>query len=109
MAILLLITGRHKVCQRPSRLSNESHFQAITRVVHEFYHGSTPKACGARAFLYRIMGGHVGDTKETIETPEVIFMAQAVACMTVGSNAMQTHSKQDDDLGYGTHVGCSKF
>ena len=57
------------VCQRPLRLSNESHFQAITRVVHEFYHGSTPKACGARVFLYRIMGGRVGNTKETIEGP----------------------------------------
>lgn len=43
----------------------------ITRAVHEFYLGSTPKACGGKEFLYRIMKGHAGDTMEFVKGPHL--------------------------------------
>lgn len=43
--------------------------ELITRAAHEFYPGSSQHAQGLRAFLYRVMGGHAGDTGEFVLGP----------------------------------------
>lgn len=57
------------ICQGPPRVSDRPRSKHITRTTHDFYLGSTPKACGDIAFSYRIMGGHVGDTWEFVKGP----------------------------------------
>ena len=47
----------------PTNLTPEQ----ITRAAYEFYPGSTPQAVGLRAFLYRVMGGHAGDTGNYVQ------------------------------------------
>lgn len=66
---MIFITGA-TICQRPPRVSNGFISEQMTKAAHEFYLGSTPKTYDERQFLYRVMGGHVGNTRKFIQNPD---------------------------------------